>query len=288
MAGVASADIVFCLDASATMDSSLLACVRDHLCDLVGSLQNDKHPAWDIRLDFLAYNTPYDYGLGKKTFRTDKKHDGRQGMRFQSVNKKNIQLLDALYRFDKENSSSQPSFFTDDVEAFKTALQKVECVGDETSAVALDMAADFPFRDAVNCHRIVILITDEPMESGSAVAKSNEKLAELQKKLREKRIALYLITPQSDAFDMLSQIERCEWMALSQKDLTTPDLCTMFQRIGSSISSLKPVPSAVEGVRPLFNEELWTDGGNCVCTDLSDAIDGGTAGRPVDAALQKI
>jgi len=287
MAVVTSADIVFCLDASATMESWLVE-VRNHLGDLVGSIQDDKHPSWSIRWDFLAYNTPYDYGNGKKTFRTDKKHDGQQGMRLQSVSKKNFQLLDALYRSDQENSASQSSFFTDDVEAFKSAFQKIECVGDETPAVALDMAADFPFRDATSCHRVVILITDEPMEKGSAVARSNERLADLQQKLREKRIVLYLITPQSDAFDMLSQTEKSEWMILSSKDLATPDFGEMFQRIRNSIYSLKPAPPAMQGVRPLFNEDLWTDGGNCVCTDLTDAIEGGATGLSEDVEFQKV
>ena len=270
MAGGTRADIVFCLDASATMDS-LLAGVRDHVGDLVEALRDDGQPAWDVRLDFLAYSTPYDYDAGKKTRRTVKKRYGRQGMRFQSVWKKNFQVLDALYRPDRdEKDASQAAFFTSDIEAFKTALQGVKYDGDETPAVALDMAADFPFRDAASCHRVVILITDEPLEMGSAVEKSLAMLEGLSRKIQEKRIALYLITPKSDAFEDLSQIEKSEWMFLDVRALTNMDFGKIFQRIGKSISSLKFGPVAAVGRQPLFHEETWTDGGDCVCTDLTD------------------
>lgn len=277
MAGGTKADIVFCLDASATMDS-LLAGVRDHIGDLIGALHDDRPSAWDVRLDFLAYSTPYDYGGGKKTRRTDLKHNGRQGMLFQSIRKSNFQLLDALYRPAKD--VPETAFFTKDVEAFKAALQEVKYIGDETPAVALDMAADFPFRDAASCHRVVILITDEPLERGSAVKISQDALESLSRKIQDKRIALYLITPKSEAFEDLSQIEKCEWMFLDVCALATYDFGKMLQRIGSSISALKLGPSATIGVQPLFHEETWTDGGDCVCTDLTDLT------AAVDPAVQ--
>ena len=169
-------DLVFCLDASATA-VSLFDGLRDHVCDLLDSLQGGRS-AWDVRLDFLAYSTPYDFGEGgKRKRRTDKKHNGWQGMLFQSMRRKNIQLLDALYRppsgtFAVLKQFVAPAFFTDDVGDFKRALANIEFIGDETPAVALDIAADYPFRPGADCLRVMILLTDEPLESGSAVAKS--------------------------------------------------------------------------------------------------------------------
>ena len=271
-------DLVFCLDASATA-VSLFDGLRDHVCDLLDSLQGGRS-AWDVRLDFLAYSTPYDFGEGgKRKRRTDKKHNGWQGMLFQSMRRKNIQLLDALYRppsgtFAVLKQFVAPAFFTDDVGDFKRALANIEFIGDETPAVALDIAADYPFRPGADCLRVMILLTDEPLESGSAVAKSMGKLADLAKKLQDKRIALYVISPYSRAFDDLAQRDDLFAAIFSNvRPLTSEAIGGNLRRIGGEISSLSPTPDAQDGARPLFNEDSWKEVEDCVCTDLTDAVD---------------
>ncbi len=265
MAGRETADIVFCIDASGSMSPTFRG-VRDHVLELLESLRADPQRSWDVRFDFLAFNTAFNC-------------EGKDGMTFKTVGKKNIDVINGLYhgRYDANGSTS--GFFTSDVNAFKSALGGVTCQGDEMTAVALDMAADFPFRDASSCHRVIILLTDETMEDGMNTEKAEGKLLELARKLQDRRIALYMVTPQSDMYDTLSQIDKCEWTVVtgSSDGLKTVDFGKLMQSIGKSVSVSQITTAGAIDPKPLFNEARWTDHGNCVRTDLGNgAATGGT------------
>lgn len=251
MAGRATADIVFCMDASGSMGPTFDG-VRNHVFELLDSLASDGQRPWDVRFDFLAYSTAYNCA-------------GKAGFVFKTVERSNMEVVDGLYR-----TPGAPGFFTRDVEKFKAELGTVECQGDETTAVALDMAADFPFRDAATCHRVVILLTDEPLETGNAAAETAPKLMELARKLQDRRIALYMVTPQSEAYDTLSQIDRCEWTAVdAQSDgLRSVDFRKLMQCIGKSVSVSQTAASASSGPMPLYGEAGWTDTSDCVKSDF--------------------
>jgi hypothetical protein len=257
MAGRETADIVFCIDASGSMSPTFEA-VRAHVFELLDALKGDVQRSWDVRFDFLAYNTAFDCG-------------GKDGMIFKTVSKKNMEVIDGLYKSSYDaNGGSSSGFFTTDIGEFQSALKDVECKGDETTAVALDMAADFPFRDATTCHRVIILLTDEKMETGSNVQECDSKLTELAKKLQDRRIALYMITPQSDMFDTLSQIDKCEWTVVNDESngLSNVDFSKLMQSIGKSVSVSQTSTSASIDPMPLFNENTWTAHDNCVLTDM--------------------
>ena len=257
MAGRQTADIVFCMDASGSMSPTFEG-VRNHVFELLDSLKADLQYSWDVRFDFLAYKTAYDCS-------------GKAGMIFDTVGKKNIEVLDGLYRSSCDaNGGSSSGFFTKDLNAFRSALQAVTCKGDETSAPAIDMAADFPFRDATTCHRVIILLTDERMEDGTDVQGSNSKLVELAKKLQSRRIALYMVTPQSDMYDTLSQIDKCEWTVVDDDSngLSTVDFGKLMQCIGKSVSVSQTSTSASIDPMPLFNENNWTSHDDYVLTDM--------------------
>ena len=257
MAGRQTADIVFCMDASGSMKPTFDG-VRNHVLELLDSLKADPQYSWDVRFDFLAYSTAYNC-------------DGKDGMKFRTVGKNDQQVIDALYKgaYDA-NGGSSSGFFTSDVNAFRSALAEVKCNGDETTAVALDMAADFPFRDATTCHRVIILLTDEEMETGSGISRSKDKLLALAGKLQDRRIALYMVTPQSDMYDTLSQIDKCEWTVVddSSNGLSTVDFSKLMQSIGKSVSVSQTSTSASIDPMPLFNENKWTNDGNCVRSDI--------------------
>lgn len=257
MAGRATADIVFCMDASGSMSPTFDG-VRDHVFELVDSLKADPQYSWDVRFDFLAYNTAYDCG-------------GKAGFIFKTVGKKNLGVIDGLYHSAYDaNGGSSSGFFTKDIEQFKAALGDVECEGDETTAVALDMAADFPFRDATSCHRVIILLTDEQLETGNAEQETSAKLIELARKLQDRRIALYMVTPKSDAYDTLSQIDKCEWTVVDDTSdgLRTVDFSKLMQGIGKSVSVSQTSTSASIDPMPLFDEPSWSDNGDCVKSNL--------------------
>ncbi len=257
MAGRATADIVFCMDASGSMSPTFDG-VRDHVFELVDSLKADPQYSWDVRFDFLAYNTAYNCG-------------GNAGFVFRTVGKKNMEVLDGLYRSAYDaNGGASSGFFTKDIEQFKSALGNVECDGDETTAVALDMAADFPFRDSTTCHRVIILLTDEQLETGNASQETSTKLVDLARKLQDRRIALYMVTPQSDAYDTLSQIDKCEWTVVGDDSdgLRTVDFSKLMQGIGKSVSVSQTSTSASIDPMPLYDEPSWSDNGDCVKSDL--------------------
>ncbi len=257
MAGRQTADIVFCMDASGSMSPTFEG-VRSHVFELLDSLKADPQYSWDVRFDFLAYNTAYNCR-------------GRAGMTFGTVGKKNIEVLDGLYRSSCDaNGGSSSGFFTKDLNAFRSALQEWECRGDETSAPAIDMAADFPFRDATTCHRVIILFTDERMEDGTDVHGSTRKLTELAHKIQDRRIALYMITPQSDMYDILSQIDKCEWTVVNDASngLSTVDFSKLMQSIGKSVSVSQTSACSSIGPKPLFNEDTWSSHDGCVLTDM--------------------
>ncbi|MBQ3343450.1 MAG: VWA domain-containing protein [Kiritimatiellae bacterium] len=257
MAGRETADIVFCMDASGSMSPTFEG-VRNHVFELLDSLKADLQRSWDVRFDFLAYNTAYNC-------------DGKAGMVFDTVKKRNMEVLDGLYRSSGDaNGGSASGFFTSDVNEFRSALQRVECDGDETSAPAIDMAADFPFRDASTCHRVVILLTDERMEDGTCVQESNSKLAALATKLQDRGIMLYMVTPRSDMYDTLSPIDKCEWMVVGDDSngLSNVDFGKLMQTIGKSVSVSQTGKGAAVDPRPLFNEANWTDEGECIKTDM--------------------
>src|SRR3954471_20947866 len=48
------ADVVFCIDASASMAHCFRA-VSDHIADFLAGLKADRQTRWDVRFDFVAH-----------------------------------------------------------------------------------------------------------------------------------------------------------------------------------------------------------------------------------------
>lgn len=241
MAGRQTADIVFCMDASGSMDHVFNE-VRDNVFKLIDGLKSNLQIKWDVRFDFLAYS------------------NGDDCMRMQTLNYRGKDVIDKLYSL-KANPNGifgGNDFFTTDVSKFKSELGNVECMGDEATLLALDIAADFPFRDASNCHRSVILLTDEPVKRGVCVNETTRKVMELANKYQDKKISLFMVTPSCDVFDSLSQIDKCEWTVDESSSLTGLDFSKFLEGIGKSVSVSQNAISAVNDVKPLFNERDWT------------------------------
>ena len=244
MAGRQTADIVFCMDASSSMKPAFDG-VRNHVMALSDALKGDANTAWDVRYEFLAYST-----RGKGTYCTLK-----------TVRLDTKAVLDSIYR-GGASMSSGAGIFTNDVEQFKAALSTVTCNGDEAPALALDIAADFPFRPASSCHRVIVLMTDEAMEDGTNVPEARAKLEELALKIQDRKIALYLITPESNMYDTLSQIDRCEWTVVPDdggKGLSGVNFDKLLGGIGKSVSvsSMQSIDKPIVPA-PLFNEPNWS------------------------------
>lgn len=252
MAGRQTADIVFCMDASGSMSNAFDG-VRNNVMKLIESIKTDLQNHWDVRFDFLAYSNTHG------------------AMRLQTLNYDGKEVIDGLYHTvtDPNGGKTGGDFFTTDVKKFKNRLSTIEVGCCEASGLALDIAADFPWRDASTCHRTVILLTDEAIATGQYERETKAKVMDLAKKFQDKKIALYMVTPDCDVFDTLSQIDKCEWTIDTSEGLTNVDFTKLMQGIGKSVSVSQTSAAAKNAAMPLFNESAWrTHGGNEVWIEL--------------------
>lgn len=245
MAGRQTADIVFCMDASGSM-SNVFSGVRNHVNKMLESIKSDLQMQWDVRFDFLAYaNTG-------------------NAMKLHTVNHAGRDVIDALYNSGAKKGlfsfgqCPAADFFTSDLSKFKQELGKIECECDEATGLALDIAADFPFRDSATCHRVVVLLTDEPINDGKFVQMTNDRIMDLAQKYQERKIALFMVTPPCQVFDTLSQIDKCEWTIDESCGLENIDFAKLMQTIGKSVSISQTSQGGAGSVRPLFNEKSWS------------------------------
>ena len=240
MAGRKCADLVFLLDASGSMAPCIEA-VKNNIGKLVDYFDSDGQTVWDIRLDFLAHAT------------------WNNLYHLQTHALTGLELTGAIY---KPQTTSSSRFFTKDVTAFQTALAAVTLQGDETTLVALDIALDFPWRPAETCHRAVICLTDEAIETGENVTFQKQQIDNLVRKIHSKRIKLYIIAPQSDAFDSLSMADRCEYEPVdAQNDgLRSINFSKLMEAIGKSVSVSQNTLSGSTEPKPLYGQDLWVAG----------------------------
>lgn len=239
-----TADIIFCLDSSASMRPCFDA-VRKNIGSLIAGLKSDGQTSWDIRFDFVAYSASETDG-GEMVF----------GMR--SLRANGLKLIEALY-------GQQPTsdvLFTSDVEEFRRGLSDLKAGGDEASFVALDTALDFPWRDAVTAHRTLILLTDEALETGVGVRQQTELIPALIEKIHRLRVVLHLVSPTSIAFDQLSAADKSEYTVVddAQHGLANVDFAQTLAAIGKSISAstLQSLPGSSAARRALFGQDSWS------------------------------
>ena len=259
MAGRQTADIVFCMDASGSMCNAFSG-VRNHVNKMLESIKSDLQMQWDVRFDFLAYSNTSNI------------------MKLRTVNYAGRDVIDALYNGGAKKGLfgfrqvPAEDFFTSDVGKFERELGKIECEWDEATGLALDIAADFPFRDSATCHRVVVLLTDEPINDGKFVQITNDRIMDLARKYQERKIALFMVTPPCPVFDTLSQIDKCEWTIDESHGLENIDFAKLMQTIGKSVSISQTSQGGVGSARPLFNEKSWSkcrvDGNEDCCVEV--------------------
>ena len=219
--------------------------VRTNIGSLIAGLKADRQSSWDIRFDFVSYSAS----------ETD---DGEMVFGMRSLRANGMKLIELLY-------GQQPAtgvFFTSDVEEFRQGLERLKAGGDEASFVALDTALDFPWRDAATAHRVVILLTDEALETGVGVREQSEAIPAIIEKIHRLRVALHLIGPTSIAFDQLSAADKSEYTIVddAQRGLSNVDFAQTLAGIGKSISAstLQALPTARAARRGLFGQDSWS------------------------------
>lgn len=240
MPGRQSADIVFLVDSSGSM-SPCISAVKDNIGRLVDFFRSDGQNTWDIRLEFVAhasYNNLH---------------------RLDSHSLSGPELLDAIY---KQSVQSVNRLFTSEVARFQKALAEVAAEGDETTLVALDIALDLPWRPAESCHRVVICLSDEAIETGEDVPLQTSQIDNLVKKIHAKRIKLFIIAPYSAAFDSLAMADRCEYEVVDSTNsgLRSTNFAKLMEAIGKSVSVSQAASHGATEPQPLYGQDKWGSG----------------------------
>ena len=252
------ADVVFCLDASDSMKPCIDG-VKTHISSFLEGLKSDRQRSWDVRFDFLAHQTVLGEGgvIGHGHYSLY--HDGEFS--------EGGDVLTALY------TGQQGRFFTTDIDEFKRGLDKVEVIGDEGPLVALDSCLDFPWRKAGECHRVVIFMTDEPFETSSAPELERQFLEELLQKTQDLKVLLFIVAPDSPAYEELAEVDKSEYEAVDSRSagLADVDFRKLLSGIGKSVSvstANQQGPTAEKTVkRGLFGQTEW---GTIEGVDTSD------------------
>ena len=276
--GRGAADIVFCLDASASM-APVFEGLRAHIHSFLHELDSNPQVRWDWRMDFLAHSAGVedrDYLFRHESALQTEVIDALYGNRPITL----ADAADIAGRFWRRLRGHAPTeadrqavprpagpghaFFVVSVEAFTRGLQRIQCYGDEATLIALDTCLDLPWRPASQCHRVIVLLTDEAPEVGLAFELQKKALPELVRKVVEKRVALHMIGPSSDAFDLLAQADRSEYVVVDQAGpgLTKVDFSLLLREVGQSVSRslAAPIPTTEpeSPVPPaLFGQDAW-------------------------------
>jgi len=163
-------------------------------------------------------------------------------------------LLPALY------GTGQGRFFTTDIGEFQRAVGTLRTGDNESPLVALDCALDMPWRARRQTHRIVILLTDEPVEGGNRQVESLSKVDQLVNKMHTLKTMLFLVSPDSEGFERIATADKCEWEVVEGGDgLASVNFAKLLTAIAKSISrSQTPLGAPPpEASRALFGQNRW-------------------------------
>jgi len=207
---------------------------------LVDVFHRDPQTRWDLRFEFLAHcaTSARDGGTAFGTWTTKTEQ---------------MATFDAVYR------PKGSRLFTGDVSAFRAALGRVSVQGDEAPLVALDTALDFPWRSGADCHRVVIFLTDEPLEGSLSPEAYTSKIPQLVQKIVDRRVLLFMATPDCELYEKLAVVEKSEWEIVGSSDgLAEVDFRKLFEAIGKSVSVSFAQHVPPSSPTPLFGQDRFT------------------------------
>lgn len=239
MAGKGIADVLFCLDSSTSMEPCFDA-VRQHIVSFVEGLKSDGQVEWDLRFDFVSHSTS--------------SLESEIVLRAQSIYEKN--LFDALYKNNTQGNDAK--LFTSSITDFVDKINKLGAGGDETNLIALDTCLDFPWRAGSDCHRVIILLTDEPLETGLLIKEQLEKIPELITKIHSLGVLLFMIGPDSAGYEELSAANRSTYDVVPKGNgLATVDFKRVLNQIGKSVSASRAQVIRGSVNKALFGQNTW-------------------------------
>jgi hypothetical protein len=237
------ADVVFVIDASGSMEPCISA-LKANIASFASSLEGANAASFDLRLEFIAVKSDEDGGsCGMSTSRINGAAD----------------VAGAIYKGGSAQGSSK--LWSGPAE-FRNGLDRVEVGGNEDNLFALDTALDLPWRQANGCHRVVVLLTDEPPETGALPAARRARVPDLILKINDLRVKLFVVGPYSETFAELQAADGSDYLQIDDADvgngLASVDFRKVMGSIAKSISvaSLQASPKSVK--RALFGQDRMT------------------------------
>src|SRR5205823_8840036 len=130
------------------------------------------------------------------------------------------------------------ALFTTDFTEVRSGLSHVTVFGDEAMLVALDLCLDFPWRPRGTCHRVVVLLTDEPLEANANAREQRRLVGTLIDKIHALGVMLFLVGPKSEGFEELAEADKSQYQQVTQTQdgLGTLDFARVLAHIGKSVS----------------------------------------------------
>jgi hypothetical protein len=234
-------DVVFCLDASGSM-APCIDRVRRNVGTFLDALAGDTNRKIDCRIDFLAHSCDETGTLVRST----------------SLRRNGAELVAALYG----QKPDPGAFFSTDPGEVRAGLRDVTAYGDEAMLVALDLCLDFPWRPRGQCHRVVTVLTDEPLEANAAAQSHKRMIGSVIDKIHALGVMLFLVGPASPGFDELAEADKSQYQRVGQAHdgLGSLDFARVLAHIGKSVSVATALQGGPErGVkRALFGQDTWT------------------------------
>jgi len=234
-------DLVFVIDASDSMQPCFDA-LRLHLDKVIQPLQGHVSK---VRFGLVAQSAGAERGVALYDH--------------QFLCGSGPDALKKLYQKGPNDPDPRNEFFTEDPKRLSSVLAALRPKGNEEMLVALDVAADFPFGASNNTKRVIALFSDEPFEGGVSTNTLNSKIPELIKKLQDRHIQLFVAIPDSDAIQLLSEVDRSEVEIVDGgAGLRSVDFTRLLGQMGKSISA-----SSLQSVgeppytRALFGQDRW-------------------------------
>ena len=184
--GANKVDILFVVDASDSM-SPCFQKLRENLRRFIQPLNQ---ASFEIRYGLLAYNAGADgrNAIYEHTF----------------IGGNDPSLVKGLY----SPQVNEDQYFTSDANKFLSALESVRTQGDENTPLALDTAADFPFRTPDESRRVIALFTNEKLEDGILENEPLAKFPQVLQKIAKRKISLYAYLPTSDSAALLTRLPK--------------------------------------------------------------------------------
>jgi hypothetical protein len=232
-------DVVFCLDASGSM-APCIDGVRRNINVFLDGLAGDANRPVDCRIDFLAHSCDETGTVVRST----------------SLRRSGADLVKSLYG----QSADPNAFFTTDPREIRSGLEAVNVYGDEAMLLALDLCLDYPWRKREGCHRVVVLLTDEPMESNADSAGQKKMIGAVIDKIHALGVMLFLVGPASAGFNELAEADKSQYQQTAQSldGLVSLDFGRVFAHIGKSVSvSSVQGPREKPVKRALFGQDTW-------------------------------